>query len=218
MNKMNGDLHLPSRSLPHYNYLCQAYDLYGSFNVEFLQLSANFVFLSGFKRKELVQGFQSIFQRAMEGTKLLWNGSRLVSRLHLENMILKILLIFLIHSLIKKNYSLELQLLATVILYLKTSCATPSPTSTYSRTSSIQYASTPSLLSFQSTITSDHGDYLPQTLNATASQGSNFSSHVYIDMSVKTETTLTHLQGNRSVILYCNLAAFLTENSDYFSL
>lgn len=149
----------------------------------------------GLKRKELVQGFQSIFQRAMEGTKLLWNGSRLVSRLHLENMILKILLIFLIHSLIKRNYSLELQLLATVILYLKTSCATPSPTSVYSRVSSTQYTSTPSLLSFQSTITSDHGNYLAQTLNATISQGSNFSSHIHIDMSVKTETTLTHLQG-----------------------
>ena len=149
----------------------------------------------------------------MEGTKLLWNGSRLVSRLHLENMILKILLIFLIHSLIKRNYSLELQLLATVILYLKTSCATPSPTSVYSRVSSTQYTSTPSLLSFQSTITSDHGNYLAQTLNATASQGSNFSSHIHIDMSVKTETTLTHLQGNCSVIFYCDLAAFLTENS-----
>ena len=183
-----------------------------------MRLSANFVFLSGLKRKELVQGFQSIFQRAMEGTKLLWNGSRLVSRLHLENMILKILLIFLIHSLIKRNYSLELQLLATVILYLKTSCATPSPSSVYSRVSSTQYTSTPSLLSFQSTITSDHGNYLAQTFNVTASQGSNFSSHIHIDMSVKTETTLTHLQGNRSVIFYCNLAAFLTENSDYFGL
>ena len=142
-------------------------------------------------------GFQLFTQFILEGSKTLVNGSRLVSRLHLENVLLKLIIIFFIHSLIlKRNYSLELQLLAMAIFHWEVSRATLTPTPTYSRGNSVHRA-TPSLSSFQSTITNDHLTRTLSNSSITVSQGTTASSRTanfQIDVPV-TDTKLAHLQG-----------------------
>lgn len=177
----------------------------------------------GVRYNEPSPGFQSIIsQFIVEGSKTFLNGSKLVSRLHLENILLKALLVFLIHSLMKRYYSLELQLLATAILYWEVSLATPSPTSTFSRASSI-HKSTPSLLSFQSTITSDRHDYLARKINSSnlTSQGNNASSRTsnfQIGTPV-TATNLAHLQGicDKDWIHYGNLCYRVVKETKVFN-
>lgn len=112
------------------------------------------------------------------------------------------MLIFLIHLLIKKNYNLELQLLATAILHLEISSATPSPTPSLSSAAGSLQKDTPSIVSFQSSITNE---YLARTLNAsvTESQGTKTSSQTAnfeINMPV-TNTKLAHLQGKIKQLL-----------------
>ena len=135
-------------------------------------------------------------------TETILHGSKRVSRLHLENVLLKVMLIFLIRLLIKKNYTLELQLLATAILHLEISSATITPTPSLSSAAGSLHRETPSLTSFQSTITNE---YLARTLNAsvTQSQGTKVTSsqtaNFQINMPV-TNTKLAHLQGKGKLI------------------
>jgi len=150
----------------------------------------------GYSINELSSGFQLISQIIVQGSKTLLNGSNLVSRIQLEKVLFKVMLIFFIHSLIKRNYSLELHLLATAIFHWEVSSATISPTPSYSSAVASIHRDTPSLSTFQSTITND---YLPRTLNSSirASRGNKAISQTanfQISMPV-TDTKLAHLQG-----------------------
>lgn len=165
-----------------------------------LTRSNRFVFVlgvSGCNIQELTPGSEMISQLIMDGSRTLLNGSKLTSRLHLENVLLKLLLLVFIHILIKKGTSLELQLLATALFHWEFAIGTISPTPSYSLQSSVHNI-TPSLSSFQSTIANDR---LARTLNASiaASKGglSEFTSQTagfQINMPV-TNTKLAHLQG-----------------------
>lgn len=133
----------------------------------------------------------------MDGSKTLLNGSKLTSRLHLENVLLKLLLLVFIHVLIKKSTSLELQLLAAALFHWEFAIGTISPTPSYSLPFSVLNV-TPSLSSFQSTITNDR---LARTLNASiaASKGglnelTSETASFQINMPVM-NTKLAHLQG-----------------------
>lgn len=144
---------------------------------------------------ELPTGLQLISQLVMDGSRTLFNGSKLNLRLQLENVLLKLLLLLFINLLIKRNTSLEIHLLATAIFHWEFAIGTLSPTPSYSLVSSVSNV-TPSPTSFQATTVSEFS----RTLNAsiTASKALNEltsqTASFLLDMPV-TKTKLAHLQG-----------------------
>ena len=137
----------------------------------------------------------------MDGSRTLFNGSKLTLRLQLENVLLKLLLLLIINLLIKRNTSLEIHLLATAIFHWEFAIGTLSPTPSYSLVSSVNV--TPSMTSFQATTANDFS----RTLNAsiTASKALNEltsqTASFLINMPV-TKTKLAHLQGKMEVLYY----------------
>lgn len=133
----------------------------------------------------------------MDRSRTFLNGSKLTSRLHLDSLLLKLLLLVFIHVLIRKSTSLELQLLAAAILHWEFAIGTISPTPSYSLSSSV-YNITPSLSSFQSTVKNNR---LARTLNASIAasraahnEWTSQTARFQINMPV-TKTKLAHLQG-----------------------
>jgi len=156
----------------------------------------------------------------MDGSRTLFNGSKITSRLQLENVFLKVLLLLFINLLIKRNTSLEIHLLATAIFHWEFAIGTVSPTPSYSFLSSVNNV-TPSLTSFQATIASD----ISRTLNAsiTASKAHNEFTSQTASFQINTpvtKTRLAHLQGKEEVLCYgrsqhsLSLSRFLRDNAN----
>lgn len=138
----------------------------------------------------------------MDGSRILFNGSKPASRLYLENVFLKLLLLLFINVLIKRNMSLEIHLLATAIFHWEFATGTLSPTPSYSLLSRVDNI-TPSLTSFQASISNDFSRTLnasitaSKALNELTSQTASFQ----INMPV-TKTKLAHLQGKIEFLFY----------------
>lgn len=157
-----------------------------------------FLFNSGLRINNLTSGFQLIYQFIKEGSRPLFHRSKLVSHPHFTSLLVKVMLIFFIHILIRKNNSLELQLMATAFLHWQISSATVSPTPSLS--SSLPRSQTPSHMSSQTDV---NNEYLARTLNSSITvQGTETSSKTVtskINMPI-TDTKLAHLQGKIETI------------------
>ena len=171
----------------------------------------SFILFPGCSTYELPTGSQIISQFIMDGSRTLFNGSKLTSRLQLDNVFLKLLLLLFINLLIRRNTSLEIHILATAIFHWEFAMGTLSPTPSYSLLSSVNNI-TPSLTSFQATIANDFSRTLnasitaSKVLNELASQTASYQ----IDTPV-TKTKLAHLQGKKEVFYYgrCHLSLLL---------
>lgn len=166
------------------------------------QILYSFILYPGCSTYELPTGSQIISQFIMDGSRTLFNGSKLTSRLQLENVFLKLLLLLFINLLIKRNTSLEIHLLATAVFHWEFAIGTLSPTPSYSLLPSVNNV-TPSLTSFQATIANDFS----RTLNAsiTASKALNELTSQTASFQINTpvtKTKLAHLQGKMEVLYY----------------
>lgn len=166
------------------------------------QILYSFILYPGCSTYELPTGSQIISQFIMDGSRTLFNGSKLTSRLQLENVFLKLLLLLFINLLIKRNTSLEIHLLATAVFHWEFAIGTLSPTPSYSLLPSVNNV-TPSLTSFQATIANDFS----RTLNAsiTASKALNELTSQTASFQINTpvtKTKLAHLQGKMEVLYF----------------
>lgn len=166
------------------------------------QILYSFILYPGCSTYKLPTGSQIISQFIMDGSRTLFNGSKLTSRLQLENVFLKLLLLLFINLLIKRNTSLEIHLLATAVFHWEFAIGTLSPTPSYSLLPSVNNV-TPSLTSFQATIANDFS----RTLNAsiTASKALNELTSQTASFQINTpvtKTKLAHLQGKMEVLYY----------------
>lgn len=115
----------------------------------------------------------------MDGSRTILNGAKFASRLHLENVLLNLLLIFFVNVLLKKNIiSLELQVITTAILQWENAQATLSPTPSYTLSSSAHIIK-PS----------------PPANNSLSSETSQGKNQLNSQTAAVTETNLEYSQG-----------------------
>lgn len=135
---------------------------------------------------EFLPGFRVISNLLMDGSRTFLNGEKFASRLHLENLLLNLLLLFFINVLLKRNIiSLELHVITTAILHWENAQATLSPTSSYTLSSSAHIMKS-----------SPQADNSPsRTSNASNEKSDGTSQLTPITSAVTKSTKLAHLQG-----------------------
>lgn len=120
----------------------------------------------------------------MDGSRTILNGAKFASRLHLENVLLNLLLIFFVNVLLKKNIiSLELQVITTAILQWENAQATLSPTPSYTLSSSAHIIK-PS----------------PPANNSLSSETSQGKNQLNSQTAAVTETNLEYSQGKVTLL------------------
>ena len=166
-------------------------------------------FYSDFNIFEFLPGFRVISNLLMDGSRTFLNGAKFASRLHLENLLLNLLLLFFINVLLKRNIiSLELHVITTAILHWENAQATLSPTSSYTLSSSAHIMKS-----------SPQADNSPsRTSNASNEKSDGTSQLTPITSAVTKSTKLAHLQGKLGYFLWkCFGAKYLLNAPNLFS-